>query len=414
MASVHDDGMDDRLALFKQDACEWGASVDVSVKSEDCEGRISVFKEEECEGEIVQVTVGDAEDSSVGLELQSHDPGNVFLHDICEQSHSGLRPRVAEMGRLSALQKSVELKCELAEFEEETDEGHGRGEEEPSWSAGINSQDNGGFSMSSSAQTTFQCRLPNKQDEKKMKKSTSGSPNLTATSFQCRSVTDVRQRRTGAITSDQQVHKHRRIHTTEKAHCCSECGKQFSQISRLQRHTRIHTGEKPYSCSECGKQFSQISHLHSHKRIHTGEKPHCCPECGKRFSQISHLQRHARIHTGEKPFSCSECGKLFSQLSHLQSHQRIHTGEKPYCCPKCGKRFSDSSTLRRHAHIHTGEKLYCCSECGKRFSVSSALWQHTRIHTGEKPFSCSECGKQFSHIRSLHSHTRIHTGEKAH
>ncbi|XP_039608140.1 zinc finger and SCAN domain-containing protein 22-like [Polypterus senegalus] len=384
MASVHDDGMDDRLAHFKQDAREWGASADVSVKSEDCEGRISVFKEEECEGEIVRVTVGDAEDSSVGLELQSHDPGNVFLHDICEESNSGLRPRVTEMGRLSALQNSMELKCELAEFEGETDEGHGRGEQGPSWSAGIHAQDNGGFSTSSSAQT-FQCRLPNKQDKKKIKKSTSGSPNSTATSFQCRSVTDVGQRKTRAITTDQQVHKHR-IRTTEKAHCCSECGKQFSQISRLQRHTRIHTGEKPYSCSECGKQFSQISHLHS----------------------------HARIHTGEKPFSCSECGKLFSQLSHLQSHQRIHTGEKPYCCPKCGKRFSDSSTLRRHAHIHTGEKLYCCSECGKRFSVSSALWQHTRIHTGEKPFSCSECGKQFSHIRSLHSHTRIHTGEKAH
>uniref|UniRef100_A0A8C4RLD8 Zinc finger protein 660-like n=1 Tax=Erpetoichthys calabaricus TaxID=27687 RepID=A0A8C4RLD8_ERPCA len=205
------------------------------------------------------------------------------------------------------------------------------------------------------------------------------------------------------------------LHTGDRPHCCSECGKQLSSKSNLSRHKTIHTGEKPYYCCECGKQFSRKSYLSRHKKIHTGEKSYCCPECGKQLISKKALSRHKRVHMGEKSYCCLECGKQLTNKKALSRHKRIHTGEKPYCCPECGKHFSQKIYLRRHRTIHTGEKPYCCSVCDKRFSQKGSLHNHRKIHTGEKLFCCSECGKhflQFSQKTHLQSHQRIHTGEK--
>ncbi|XP_028283236.1 uncharacterized protein LOC114449624 [Parambassis ranga] len=113
--------------------------------------------------------------------------------------------------------------------------------------------------------------------------------------------------------------------TNQKLFTCSVCNKGFPRLSQLEEHkARTHQLFKPFRCLECGKSFTQKTRLKTHQSVHTGERPFSCKICSKRFSRQDNCLRHERFHSGTRPYSCRQCGKSFTVLGNLKIHQEIH------------------------------------------------------------------------------------------
>ncbi|XP_020827152.1 zinc finger protein 786-like isoform X2 [Phascolarctos cinereus] len=204
---------------------------------------------------------------------------------------------------------------------------------------------------------------------------------------------------------------HQYLHGRERPFCL-ECGKGFTQKSKLIEHRRVHSGDRPFQCPECGKSFRLKGHLLRHQRLHMRDRPFQCPECETSFCLKGHLLRHQRLHTGDRPFQCPECDTSFRLKAVLEAHQRTHSGEWPFSCSECGKGFTREFHLTEHLRMHTGKKPFQCPQCDKSFHLKGAFKVHQRVHSRDRPFSCEECGKGFTHQYKLTEHFRVHSGEK--
>ncbi|KAH8346848.1 hypothetical protein KR059_000772 [Drosophila kikkawai] len=95
-----------------------------------------------------------------------------------------------------------------------------------------------------------------------------------------------------AFSNNGQLKGHIRIHT-------GKLSKSFRSSDQLYLHISfLSPGERPFKCDvdTCGKTFTRNEELTRHKRIHTGLRPYPCSACGKKFGRRDHLKKHMKTH----------------------------------------------------------------------------------------------------------------------
>ncbi|XP_055622760.1 zinc finger and SCAN domain-containing protein 12-like [Toxorhynchites rutilus septentrionalis] len=139
----------------------------------------------------------------------------------------------------------------------------------------------------------------------------------------------------GMLVNRENEERHRNEHLGHRPYACTVegCTHSFSSKAGLHGHLARHADRNNvYDCDICGAKIKTKSSLHRHRKMHTTEKPHACNICGKRFWRKSYLNHHATVHTGIAKFPCEYCGFVFKNKYWRSFHikqKHVAKGEMP-------------------------------------------------------------------------------------
>ncbi|XP_068202334.1 zinc finger protein Xfin-like [Palaemon carinicauda] len=263
--------------------------------------------------------------------------------------------------------------------------------------------------------------------------------------------------------TDQQLDQHKQLHiieeeqsiiqttpTDEYPFVCNVCGKSFRKQQELIRHRRVHSQDRNYKCELCGAGFPLKSALDKHVLVHTGERPFKCDVCLKSFRQSAALVRHKLwTHRLKNQNKCELCGKTFftpalltyhldshgdagetvksrlaeaaenidSTAEELQSEQQHSSGIKDisedsgHRCEYCSESFQSYVALLTHKLTHKLSASYKCDLCHRTFREKRYLQKHKLTHKGVKSWKCDICKKAFATKLTLIRHSHVHLRE---
>ncbi|CAC5361211.1 unnamed protein product [Mytilus coruscus] len=106
-----------------------------------------------------------------------------------------------------------------------------------------------------------------------------------------------------------------------KVYQCEDCD--YNTVFRLAfvGHKKTHTGEKEHICSECCKGFRTKWQLKSHiKRCHSDEEKRKCELCD--YIGTNYRDHYASRHSDVKPFACEICEYKCKLKGNLKSHMK--------------------------------------------------------------------------------------------
>ena len=161
---------------------------------------------------------------------------------------------------------------------------------------------------------------------------------------------------------------------------CSICTQYFKTEDEKKQHNYIK--HPSIICEICGKVFAHAKYLKYHRKMH---EPGCAddrnrcpyPNCGKRFTQKSRLEDHLGVHTGAMPYSCEMCSKKFRCRYAKRDHALVCSKTMEFKCNLCDVLFRHRGSLRNHKNAeHSGKKYPC--RCGAVFKYQTSLVRHMK------------------------------------
>ena len=78
-------------------------------------------------------------------------------------------------------------------------------------------------------------------------------------------------------------------------------------------------------CSQCHRNYVNLSGFRAHEATHSGRYPYWCKVCGKGFLATTNLRGHMAQHTGVAEFKCDICGYQYRYPQYYKRHVKQHS-----------------------------------------------------------------------------------------
>lgn len=180
---------------------------------------------------------------------------------------------------------------------------------------------------------------------------------------------------------------------------CLDCGTIYKEKKSFNDHICRVVNARAFVCEICKKDFARQDQLTRHRRIHTGERPYGCGCCPETFARLERLKRHMKKAHDVSKLACRPCSLVFEQWADFQKHIDGHpssscntgaTSSGLEMKQDLAKKKGVDGRFPSHANLAElggfGGRMTCsywCSICGEGFVTEHVLREHLKGHLNQ-------------------------------